>query len=89
MVCVFLAWFLTAIYHEHPTFMFYTNMLYLGFMYWILFDIELNYFRKKPLLYNGRASIIDRFEESFRNPGALLGLKIILMLMCSFVLMDL
>lgn len=67
---------------------------YLGLMYWILFPMQQNFFMMKPLLYQGdpnnkKGSKLDRFERRFKNPGALLGLKIVLMIMLSFVLLDL
>lgn len=66
---------------------------YLGLMYWILFPLLLNFFRIKPSLYQGdpnnkKGSVLDRFERRFKNPGMLLGLKIVLMIMLSFVLLD-
>lgn len=64
------------------------SVIYLGLMYWILFNLELNLVRKKPPLHLGTASILDRFEASLKNPGMTLGLKITLMIMCSFILLD-
>lgn len=65
------------------------SMIYLGLMYWILFSLELNKFRGKPWLHLGDKSILDRIEKSMKSPAMTLGLKITLMLMCLFVLLDL
>lgn len=71
------------------------NMFYLGFIYWILFPLELNKSRGKPLLYLGddkdpeEDSVIDKLERKFKNPGGTLGLKVVLMLCCLFILLDL
>lgn len=67
---------------------FLLSIPYLGLIYWIWFDISLNMYREYNLLYNGKKSVIDRLEEKFRNPGLLLGLKIILIIMLSFILLD-
>jgi hypothetical protein len=70
------------------------NLIYLGLIFWILFNAQLNLFTGKPLLYLGddsdpeEDSILDRFERSMRNPGMTLGLKIILVIICSFILLD-
>lgn len=65
------------------------SMIYLGFMYWVIFPLELNIFRKKPPLHLGEASILDRIEKSIKNPVGTLGLKIILIVMCFFLLLNL
>lgn len=64
-------------------------VLFLCLMYWILFPILLNKATGKPLLHLGQASILDRIEKRFKNPAATLGLKIVLMIGCSFILLDL
>lgn len=69
------------------------SVIYLGLMFWILFPLELNIARKKPPLYlgdpkNKKGSFLDRFERSLKNPGATLGLKIVIMIMCAFILID-
>lgn len=65
------------------------SILYCGFFYWVLFNTLLNRFRNKPVLYLGNDSVLDRIEKSMKSPGATLGLKVVLMIMISFVLMDL
>lgn len=64
------------------------SVIYLGLMYWVVFNLKLNIFRKKDLLHLGTKAILDRFEASLKNPGMTLGLKIVLMIMCSFILLD-
>lgn len=64
-------------------------VLYCGVFYWVLFNLLLNKLRHKPPLYLGSASILDRFESVMKNPGMTLSLKVVIMIMVSFVLIDL
>lgn len=64
------------------------NALYLGFLYWILFPLQLNLFRKVDLLYIGmdedpeEDSMIDKFERLFGDAKFTLELKILIFIVC-------
>lgn len=87
IVCLALAVYISYSAWETLTF-FIISVLYMGLMYWICFPLLLNFYRLKDLLHLGTASWFDRMEAKFRNPGMALALKIVLMIMCSFVLLD-
>lgn len=79
------------LYHDIRTYLI-LSIFYVGLQYWVLFNLELNYFRGKrgsELLHLGEASWFDRLEAKFKNPGATLGLKLVLLVMIGFILMDL
>lgn len=67
---------------------FIVSIFYLGFMFWILFPLLLNFYRLKEPLHLGTKSWFDRMEAKMKNPGMTLGMKIILLIVCSFVLLD-
>lgn len=87
IIAAFIAWRITVIAFDTTTFRI-VSMIYLGLMYWIVFPLELNHFRGKPILYLSDRGM-DRIEASLKKPAATLGLKIVLMLACSFILLDL
>jgi hypothetical protein len=64
-------------------------ILYCGIQYWIVFNLLLNKFRNEPVLYVSTGSILDRLEASAKNPAMVLGLKLVVMVMCAFVILDL
>lgn len=77
-------------YHVYgQTYLFPVCLLYLGLMYWVLFNLELNHFRNKELLHLGDKSFLDRVEASVKSPGATLALKVVIIIMCLFLLIDL
>lgn len=88
-IAVLWALALSAVIYKEQGVMICVNVLYLGLMQWIIFPLELNYFRHKPLLYLGTDSKLDRIEAKFKNPGGTLMLKIVLLVMCLFFLLDL
>lgn len=65
------------------------SIIYLGLFFWVLFNLELNLVRNKPALYLGKGSALDRLETRMKNPGATLGMKLTLIVMCVFILLDL
>lgn len=71
------------------------NTIYLGLVYNVVFNLKLNFLRMKPLLYLGEDSdleedsVIDRVERSMKAPGATLGLKIVMIISCLFILLQL
>lgn len=80
---------LTLSYVSYNSFtLFVLSIPYLGFVYWILFPLELNFLRKKDLLHLGTDSWLDRQEKKF-GAGSALILKIVLAVMLSFILLDL
>jgi len=66
-----------------------TAFIYCGCIYSALFNFHLNKLRRLAWDYLGEGSVIDRIEASMKNPEMALGIKLILALMASFVLMDL
>lgn len=70
------------------------NVIYLALVYWILFPLQLNIFRKKDLLYMGDpenedGSWLDSLERRMKNPSMIFGLKIVLTIICIYILLDL
>lgn len=96
LVCIFGYVISNAVFPftERPV-MFLVNFVYVLLIYWAAFNWLLNLFTGKPLLYLGddsdpeEDSIIDRIERSIKNPGATLGIKIVLAIMCLFILLEL
>lgn len=70
------------------------SVIYLGLLYWMVFNLGLNFFRKKPPLYLGEDgdpdedSVLDTLERSFKSPGGTLGLKFVLWVMSLFALIQ-
>lgn len=64
-------------------------VVFLCLMYWILFNLLLNKAIGRDPLYLGDSSILDRLEKKFKNPAATLGLKVVLLIICVFILLDL
>jgi hypothetical protein len=91
LICLILACVLTGLtfYKElnEWNYIVLLNIPYLGFIYWLLFNIGLNLMRKKELLYVGKDSVLDRFENNV-GPIYMAHIKLVWIIVLTFVLAD-